>query len=58
MPKFKVTYTEDFGDSYHTLPEIEAETLSKAYIEAYVQIPLRAAIINIWEVEDDGSTVL
>ena len=58
MPKFSITYTEDFGESYHTLPPIEAETLSKAYIEAYVQLPLRAAITNIWEAEDEKCSLL
>jgi hypothetical protein len=51
MPKFLITYTDDFGENYNTLPPIEAEDKNKAYIEAYVQIPLRAAITDIQEVK-------
>ena len=51
MPKFLITYTDDFGKNYKTLPPIEAENKSKAYIEAYVAIPLRAAITDVQEVK-------
>ena len=53
MPKFNITYTDDFGESYHTLPPIEARDKSKAYIEAYVVIPLRAAITEVEEVNNE-----
>lgn len=58
MPKFSITYTEDFGESYHTLPPIEAVNKSKAYIEAYVRIPLRAAITELREVSDEERALL
>lgn len=58
MPKYKIGYTEDFGETVKTLPVIEAEDMTKAYIEAYVYLPLRAAITMLVEVEDDGRTVL
>jgi hypothetical protein len=51
MTKFLITYTDDFGKNYKTLPPIEAENKSKAYIEAYVAIPLRAAITDVQEVK-------
>ena len=50
MPKFIITYTDDYGDHYKTLPPIEAETFTKAYIEALVRLPFGIPITDVKEV--------
>jgi hypothetical protein len=49
MLKFMIKFTDDFGKTYHSAT-VSAENKTKAYIEAYVVLPLSVAIVEVKQV--------
>lgn len=50
MKVFMVEYTSDFGETVHTML-VNADDYSKAYLDAYLQLPKDAAITDLFEVK-------
>ena len=50
MKTYKVTYTEDIGNTYYTVT-INANNVTEAYINVALQISIDGAITDLIEVE-------
>lgn len=49
MLDFMIKFTDDYGKTYHTAT-VSAENKTRAYIEAYVVLPLSVAIVEVTQI--------
>lgn len=49
MKTFMATYTEDFGETYHTVL-VSAETFTQAYVSVDITLSKNGAITELFEV--------